>query len=194
MVQVKYHTGNLLRNDVQPFCSITLFYCVCLITRWALSSAILCLSTHCTVVIYKSEWVTVALHSTCFGGLFKYPPKWSTYSTVWLLYGWCHKKLLPPQCTFCVHCITMHQFTVSLYSMPHTWGACVFRCNLPPAFLEECLVSFTCHCGNTGVEQIPKHESAQKVVPGVKMLLPGINPVTFQPWFWHFITELSTLM
>ena len=29
-------------------------------------------------------------------------------------------------------------------------GVCVFRCNLPPAFLAEWLESFTCHCDNTG--------------------------------------------
>ena len=29
-------------------------------------------------------------------------------------------------------------------------GACVFRCNLTPAFLAEWPGSFTCHCGNTG--------------------------------------------
>ena len=26
---------------------------------------------------------------------FESPPKWCTYSAVWLLYGWCHMKLLP---------------------------------------------------------------------------------------------------
>ena len=34
-------------------------------------------------------------------------------------------------------------------------GVCVFRCNLPPALLAEWLGSFTCHCGNMGVEQTP---------------------------------------
>ena len=32
---------------------------------------------------------------------------------------------------------------------------CVFRCNLPPAFLAEWPGLFTCHCGNTGVEWTP---------------------------------------
>ena len=39
-------------------------------------------------------------------------------------------------------------------------------CNLPPALLAEWLASFTCYCGNMGVEWIPKYESAQKVDPG----------------------------
>ena len=40
------------------------------------------------------------------------PPKWCTHSAVWLLYGWCHVKLLPPRRTFCVQYATKHQFTV----------------------------------------------------------------------------------
>ena len=58
---------------------------------------------------------------------------------------------------YCVH------RTVSLYSKIH---ACVFNCNLPPAFLAEWPEPFTCYCGNTGVEQVAKQESAQKVDPG----------------------------
>ena len=34
-------------------------------------------------------------------------------------------------------------------------GVCVFRCNLPPALLAERPGSFTCHCGDTGVERTP---------------------------------------
>ena len=94
---------------------------------------------------------------------FKYPPKWCTYGAVLLLHGCCHVKLLQSRRMFCVHHATMHQFTVSLYSKPHTQGTCVFNCNLPPALLAEWPRSFTCCCGKTGVEQIPKWESAQKV-------------------------------
>ena len=32
---------------------------------------------------------------------------------------------------------------------------CVFSCNLPPTLLTEWPGSFTCYCGNTGVERIP---------------------------------------
>ena len=38
----------------------------------------------------------------------------------------------------------------------HKVSACVFSCNLPPALLAEWPGSFTCYCGNTGVEWIPK--------------------------------------
>ena len=38
--------------------------------------------------------------------------------------------------------------------LPFRWvkGVCVFRCNLPPAQFADGPGSFTCHCGNTGVE------------------------------------------
>ena len=45
-------------------------------------------------------------------------------------------------------------------------GVCVFNSNLPPALLAEWPGFFTCYCGNTGLERIPKWESAQKVDPG----------------------------
>ena len=62
------------------------------------------------------EWMTVAFNIVHFES----SPKWCTYSAVWLLHGWCHVKLLPSQCTFCVHHRTMHQFTMSLHLKPHT--------------------------------------------------------------------------
>ena len=40
-------------------------------------------------------------------------------------------------------------------------GVCVFSCNLPPARLAEWPGSFTCCCGNTGVERIPKWVSTK---------------------------------
>ena len=43
----------------------------------------------------------------------------------------------------------------------------MFRCNLTPALLVEWLGSFTCHCGNTGVNRTPS-ESAHKVDSGEK--------------------------
>ena len=42
----------------------------------------------------------------------------------------------------------------------------MFNCNLPPALLAEWPGSFTRYCGNTGVKQILKSASAQKVDPG----------------------------
>ena len=77
---------------------------------------------------------------------FEYPPKWYTGSAIWLLPGWCHVKLLSSWCTFRVHHITMHQFTVSPHSKPHMQGAGVFSSILPPALLAEWPESFTYYC------------------------------------------------
>ena len=55
---------------------------------------------------------------------------------------------------------TMRQFTSVIRS--HS----VFSCNLPPALLAGWPGSFTCYCGNAGVERIPKWESAQEVDSG----------------------------
>ena len=51
------------------------------------------------------------------------PPLYIHRSAIWLLHGWRHVKLLPSRGTFCVHHTTMRQFTVSLPSEPHMWGA-----------------------------------------------------------------------
>ena len=58
-------------------------------------------------------------------------------SALWWLHGWSHVKLLPSRRMFCVRHTTMHHFTVSLYAKPHRQGACVFKCNMPPALLAE---------------------------------------------------------
>jgi len=109
--------------------------------------------------------------------VFKYPSKWCTYSAGMAGATW--------NCccfgAFCVHHTTMHH--MSLHAKPHTLGACVFSCNLPPALLAEWPGSFTCYCGNTKVERIPKYKSAQKVTPGEKntpSLLQGFKSATFQ--------------
>ena len=105
---------------------------------------------HMTVTC-DSEWVTNL--SKC---IFKYPYKLCTNSVTWLLHGWCHMQLMPSWCTFCLHHTTMHQFKASCHATPRMYCACVFSCNLPPTLLAEWLGSFTCYCGNMGVERIPK--------------------------------------
>ena len=62
---------------------------------------------------------------------------------------------------FCIHRATTHQFTVPLYPKPRVCGARVFSCNLPPAPFEEWPGSFACYCVTTGVERIPKWDSAE---------------------------------
>ena len=121
------------------------------VSEWWLYGAILGFQADSLpLVICDTEWVTVALHSAFFS------IHWSGYSAVWLLLGRCHVKLLLSHCMFCLHHTAMHQFTVSLYLKLHTEGPCVFSCNLPHALLAGWLGPFTCNCGNTGVERIPK--------------------------------------
>ena len=50
---------------------------------------------------------------------------------------------------------TIQPCILSLRAKPHTSGVCVFSCNLPPALSAEWPESFTCYCGNTGVESWP---------------------------------------
>ena len=67
-------------------------------------------------------------------------------------------------------------------------GVCVIMCNLPPAFLAKWLGSFTCHCGNTGVERTPNTESARKVNSGEENP-PRAPAAIWTPNFW--ITSLA---
>ena len=62
-------------------------------------------------------------------------------------------------------------------------GVYVFRCNMPPALLAEQPGSFTCHCGNTGVERTPIKSQHTKLILGQKSLpplLPGFELETFR--------------
>ena len=62
-------------------------------------------------------------------------------------------------------------------------GVCVFRCNPPSALLAEWPGSFTCHCGNTGVERTPSKSQHTKLTLGKKilpLLLPGFELATFR--------------
>ena len=96
--------------------------------------------THCTLVCdsewvtsffiahFWNEWLAFLLH------IFEYPLKWFAYSTIWLLHGWCHVKLLQSWCTFCVHHTAMHQLTVSLHAKLLCWD-CNTECHVPMAVL-----------------------------------------------------------
>ena len=55
---------------------------------------------------------------------------------------------------------------VSLLRLHWVMGVCMFRCNLPPALLAKWPGSFTCHCGNTGVEQTLNNSQHKKVNSG----------------------------
>ena len=69
------------------------------------------------------------------------------------------------------------------------WVKGVFRCNLPPALLAEWPGSFTCHCGNTGVERIPSKNQHTKLTQEKKIfpaLLPGFEVAVFWSWVRRF--------
>ena len=51
---------------------------------------------------------------------------------------------------------TIQPWSMSLHAKPRTSCPCMFSCNLPPALLAEWPGSFTCYCGNTGVERTQK--------------------------------------
>ena len=78
---------------------------------------------------------------------------WSGYSTVWLQMAGARWNCC---CLGACSVDTMQQLTMSLCSKPQKQGACMVSCNLPSAFSAEWLGSFTCNCGNRGVERILK--------------------------------------
>ena len=138
--------------------------------------------THWTLVCDSNE--TLAIYST----LLNYTLKWCTRCTVWLLHGWCHVKLLPPWCMFCVHHTTVHLFTVSLDSKPHTRDRVHVHlgvtCHLHFWQIDKDLFMCYCNCGNPGVEQ----SQHRKLTQEKKTLL-----LTFWSRVWHSATELSQL-
>ena len=70
-------------------------------------------------------------------------------------------------------------------------GVCLFRCNLPPALLAEWPGSFTCHCGNTGVEWTMNKSQHTKLIQEKKISLAA--PTTFRSRVWCSTNKLSWL-
>ena len=105
--------------------------------------------------------------------IFEYQPEWRQC--------WCHMKLLLFQRTICVHHTTMHQFTGSLYSEPHTLDAYMFSCNLPSALWADWPGYFMCYCGNTRVEENSPAASVRTLTHSLSL------------WVGHFTIELSLL-
>ena len=59
---------------------------------------------------------------------------------------------------------------------------CMFRCNLPPALLAEWPGSFTCHCGNTGVEWTLNKSQHTKLTLEKKILRPPLTGFELAPF------------
>ena len=65
-------------------------------------------------------------------------------------------------------------------------GVCMFRCYLSSSLLAVWPGSFTCHCGNTGVEWTPNKNQHTKLTQEKKILpplLPGFELATFRSRF-----------
>ena len=84
-------------------------------------------------------------------------------------------------------------FQIGSHTMPgqclvtpcrHYWvkGVFVFWCNLPPVLLAEWPGSFTCHCGNTGVEWTPNKSQHTKLTLERKILLPLLPGFILPTW------------
>ena len=115
---------------------------------------------------------------------FEYLPKSCTHSTGWLLHGWCHVKLL---LSWCILCMLYNHAPHHATSCKATYiGYSSFSCNMPPALLAEWPGSFTCYCGNMGVEWILKWVITKHWPWWRKFLLflLGLEPTTFWSWVW----------
>ena len=141
--------------------------------------AILCV---CTLVVCDSEWATVALHCAL----------WISTKVVTMLFSWYMAGAKWNSCHLSACSVYTMQLCASLLHLtPHTWGACVFDCNLLPALLAERQGSSTCYCSNTGMEQILEIRVSTESWPWRKKILPGLDPETFHLWAQHSANELS---
>ena len=77
-----------------------------------------------------------------------------------------------------------YAWTTAVSPLRFRWvkGVCVIKCNLPLALFAEWPGSFTCHCGNTGLEHTRNKSQnrnltlEKKILP---LLLPGFEHATF---------------
>ena len=84
-------------------------------SQWQLHRAILCFCEDPLLSSHVQLWL-----NDCSFTQHVLKIHQSGYSAFKLLHSWCHVKLLPPPCTFCMHHTNMQQLTVSLYLKPHT--------------------------------------------------------------------------
>ena len=80
--------------------------------------------------------------------------------------------------------------------LPWVKNVCMFRCNLPFALLVEWVGSFTCRCGNTGLEQTlskSQHRKSTLEKEILQLLLLGLKLATFQSWVLCSTHKLSPL-
>ena len=96
---------------------------------------------------------------------------------------------------------------VSFLRLRWVKGVCVFRCNLQPVLLVERPESFTCYCGNTGLERTPNKSLHTKLTLEKKILpplQPGFELATFRsrvrrstnasyPGLWIYVVLIDTV-
>ena len=90
----------------------------------------------------------------------------------------------------------LHSGTVNPLRLRWVKGVCVFSYNLSHALLAEWPGSFTCYCGNTGVERTPNKSEHTKLTVEKKILppfLPGNELATFRSLVRYFTNKLSRL-
>ena len=105
------------------------------------------------VLACGSTWVTSFIVRFCFVFVF-----WISTEVVYLQcwHGWCHMKLQLSWRKSCVHHTSLQPCHFMQSHIRKVYACLAHSCNLQPALLAEWLGSFTCCCGNTGVEQILK--------------------------------------
>ena len=144
------------------FVCVVFFFCVCVCVFFVFFCCCCC----CFVCVFFCVFwwggcfvfcCFLCCHCFCFFCMFlflfyQYPPKWRLVV-----------KLLVPRVTAAGsgHCCVHHTTSLQCLFIPsHICGVrvclCVFTSNLPPALLAERPGSFTCYCGNTGMQLIPK--------------------------------------
>ena len=100
----------------------------------------------------------------------------------------CTTHLIQWGCVLVQYSCTMVVVAFSSRARVFGEGVCVFRCNRPSALLSEWPGSFTCHCGNTGVERIPNKSRHTKLTVEKKILpliLPGFELAIFGSQVQH---------
>ena len=85
--------------------------------------------------------------------------------------------------------LCLHSSIVSPIRLRWVKGVCMFWCNLPPALLAESSGSFTCNCGNMGVERTLNKSQHRKLTLEKKIpprtLLLGFKLTTFWLPVWR---------
>ena len=71
--------------------------------------------------------------------------------------------------------------TISPLQLHWVKGACMFRCNLPPAHVVEWPWSFSCHCDNTGVERALNKSQSTKSTLQKKFSRHSCQDLNLQP-------------